>query len=745
MPTNSPFSNASTPPQRKARMPAPFASTSRVDLLYDHQPQTSFVDSTPSEKQASGYFGYSPAPQRGEENTGVQCWGCRQTQRLRTSLKRIELEYLAQIESLQQQLKRATAQRALALQERDELLTNSDAAAKQQSMIEQEAQSLRVEVMQAMQERHELRSRVHELEIFCSNSVQQQLQWKMKLLWEAEASARRDCSAAAQDEWRLLKELCDAESRAVKEALRLRAVATPSRCNVGAGTDSGGSTILCSTFISNYTSTPGPSDGGHERRLYSPRPSQHRELSTPRLTRRPSVCGDSSRSSSEGTTVVACTLLPTHAAEEAAEKVKMMEWRLEQQRSSFEMQLADERGLTADMQAEVDDLIENELMLLESVNRLTIERDASEACTELAAHHMLILTQHLWPEAQDNAAVAPAVGAAKASTHADVLDLVEESESAAWRIEMSEVMYNMQQQLYQLLSASRPPRADPEEAWEETVKDCVREEAEEIKEHLAALLEASAQARVDGDALRMEMKEHFSEVEERQCRQEAFMVASSTRLPQKEGAPTLQLESLRSELKQQRQLSERLLEVLQCASAPASAVVTVAAHPSSSTTSSTEMRPSSHNPKPGPTSRLGASLPDTVTPKRKTRHRDPLAEKSTMPQAPHAAPSKSSEFGHHNHKPLTAAGPLCEDQLSTGATVSDSTADCDPLPLRRSRIPDPRFVVAEEELFDPQCISVDASAAAEQISALLSDGSLSDADGDFPSPYEEYGEALGSA
>ncbi|KAL7701750.1 hypothetical protein N2W54_007225 [Lotmaria passim] len=702
MSANSSFTNASTPPQRTKRGSASFASASRVDALYDRQPQVSFIDSAASEDDEVAYSAFAPATRREDVSNGASptscCWSCRQTQRLRASLKKIELDYLSQIQSLQEQLKHATTQRALALQERDELLSNSDAAATQQSMIEQEAQALRVEVMQAVQERHELRGRVQELEMWGRRAAQQQWQWGVTVLEELEQCARRAWSDSENDARRLFMALCmaDEKTAAATEARRVHAAAdtTPRRCNAASGALANGSTILSSTFSPNSTSSPGPSDGGRERRICSPRPSQRRGLSPSsghlRLhqqqqqphTQRPSVAGDSPRSGSEGAVAVSRTLVLSHSAEDAEERVKKMEWQLEQQRSNFEMQLADERALTADMQAEVDDLIENELVLLESEDRLTIARTAAEAYTALFAQHTRRLAEELrQTEKRARVATAPT-----ASTHADVLDLVQESELATWRTDMSEMMSTVQQQLYQLVSATRSSRAK-QEAWGE-VKECVQEAAAEVREELAALLDTSAQARVDSDALLEEIRRHFADVEERQSRQEAFMVAMASRAARSNddaaSSPSSQaLQEVRSELSQQRQLSEKLCQMLQRESAQA------------------------------PPDKLRAAV----------------------------IPSSSQERENtcNGKQSLSPTFAGCDDPLSNITTVSDSTVDRDSAPPQRGvYAAETRFVMPEEALFDPQRIHVDANAAAEQISALLSDETESDADRDFPSPYEEY-------
>ncbi|KPA79422.1 hypothetical protein ABB37_05264 [Leptomonas pyrrhocoris] len=749
MSMSSQLSNASTPPRRPARSPTSFASASRVDALYDRLPQVSFTDSARSEEaDESAYASYSPLPRHQREGISTPCWSCRQTQRLRTSLKRIELDYLTQIQSLQQQLRHVTAQRALALQERDELLTNADAAATQQAMVEQEAQSLRVEVMQAVQERHELERRVQQLETSCQSTVEQHVRWGSALLEETEVAARRDSRASEENERRLLHELCSTEARAIKEMLRpSTVVATPPRCNAASGTAVNGSTILSSTFSPTGTSSPGLSDGGRERRSCSPRPSQRREVAAPHHTQRPSTCGDASRIGLESATDVSRALALSHTAEEAEEKVRKMEWRMEQQRSSFEMQLADERALTADMQAEMDDLIESELMLLESEGRRTIEKDAAEARTALFTHHISIFVRQHQQEAASITATAMQTAAAAAtatateSTHADVLDLVEESENAAWRTEMSEAMSNVQQQLYQLLCAAPPSRMNLESARNKEVIDCVREEAAEIKEHLAALLDASAQARVDGDALRTEMKEHFDEVGERQCRQEAFMVTTSCSPAQRNEAPALLLEQLRKELEPQRELSERLCEMLQRAShTTVSAGATAAESESSSKErTSTSLRPSSHHRASESTGRLGGNPLGMVTPRKKAKHRDPAADMMAPAEHIPAAVPVSSDNQPRQQPPSATACHSCDDQLSTMTTVSESTVEQDASLLqRKSCTSDSRFIVPEEALFDPQHIHVDASAAAEQISALLSEGSLSDAESDCLSPYDEY-------
>jgi hypothetical protein len=735
---NSSISNASTPPQRgTARSPASFSSTSRVDALYERQPQVSFIDSVASEDDETVYAASPPgATRHAEESPSTSCcWSCRQTQRLRSSLKRIELDYLAQIQSLQQQLKRATAQRALALRERDELLTNSDAAAARQSMIEQEAQSLRVEVMQVIQDRQELRSRVQHLELHCQRTTQQQVRQGIEFLESAEATAREALISAEGDERHLLTWLGRVEGRVAEEAAaRAHVVETPRRCDVASGTLTNGSTILSSTFSPNSTTSPGPSDGGRERRTCSPRPSQLRELSSQHHTQRPSLTGESARSGSEGTLVVSRALVLSHTAEEAEEKVRKMEWRLEQQRSSFEMQLADERALTADMQAEVDDLIENELMLLETEGRLTIERDAAEARDALWLLHHHHLAEHLQQGEKR---------ATEVSTHVDVLDLVEESENATWRTEMSEAMNAMQQQLYQLLSVAKSARAE-RGAWEE-VRECVREEAAEMKQHLASLIDKSAQSRADSDALLEEVREHFSEVEERQCRQEAFMVSTlnkpagqaeetSAQLRQQQ---LLFLQDLRHELEHQHQLNDKLCRMLasEAKAAAPDSVVTTGMRSVNTVTKATEAACCSM---PAPNAKIRERSVNDVSGERGARYCNPAGDTLTSsPQLTSAASLASdAQRSKHVRSPVSRS---YSDQTSNTMRVSDSTVEWGSSPLQRtSRAAGAKFVVAEEVLFDPQRIPADASAAVEQISALLSDASLSDAYIDAPSPYEEY-------
>ncbi|CBZ27595.1 conserved hypothetical protein [Leishmania mexicana MHOM/GT/2001/U1103] len=402
------FSSASTPPRRRRHSPSSVVAASRVDVLFEPPVRASFIEDAglydagdcdmedatmmPRETWAKNDSGYSH-----------QCRSCQDTHRLRNSLKRVEAEYVAEIESLRLQLQEATAQRTAAVRERNELLASADMSLTHILQMEQDAQSLRMEVVQVSQEKEQLRRRVQELEKQSAVASERDARLGRVAVEDAEAVGRAHVESAETSEALLLLQLCAAESARVAESVHRMPGETRTSGAAAAGGRCGSSCANVSGGFSPESASPASSEESPHRRTCSPRPSQRRSLTvpvdTPRLSLYPySPPGHSGAESAATTSRLPCGFDAAVAATTAAagddsprERIKRLECDLERQRRLHEMQLADERALTSEMQAEMDDLIENELVLLEANGRIALERDGAEAAVDVVR----CLLQHL--------------------------------------------------------------------------------------------------------------------------------------------------------------------------------------------------------------------------------------------------------------------------------------------------------------------------------------------------------------
>ncbi|KAG5477152.1 hypothetical protein LSCM4_04369 [Leishmania orientalis] len=399
MPRSWSFSSAYTPPRRTLQSSSFMAAGSRVDALFELQTCATFIDDPVLCDTDECGVEDTMATSRGawtenEKASFHPCRSCHETHRLRNALKRIEGEYVAEIESLRVQLDEAAAQRAAAVRERNSLLASADAGATQLLEMERAVTSLELTVVKLSQEKEKLQLRVQELEKEGAAAREKHTRAARIVLEDTEAAERAHVEAAEKEQGLFLRQLCLAESARVAAIAQVIYVNTLKRRAAAAGgvaADKRGS--CCTSVLSGCTpevSSRGLSEESRERRTSSPRPSQRRSMTaanTQRLADSPR--SPRGRGGGEGAAATPrCTHLvdPAQTGARAAagvhlamEKIKRLEWNLEQQRSAYEMQLAEERALTSEMQAEVDDLIESELVLLEANGRVVVERDWAEA------------------------------------------------------------------------------------------------------------------------------------------------------------------------------------------------------------------------------------------------------------------------------------------------------------------------------------------------------------------------------
>ncbi|KAG5500090.1 hypothetical protein JIQ42_04425 [Leishmania sp. Namibia] len=400
MPRSWSFSSAYTPPRRTLQSSSCLAAGSRVDALFELQTCATFIDDTvlcdTDECGVEDTMTTSRGAWTENENSFFHpCRSCHETHRLRNALKRIEGEYVAEIESLRVQLDEAAAQRAAAVRERNGLLASADAGATQMLEMEREVASLGLTVVKLSQEKEKLQLRVQELEKEGAAAREKHRRAARIVLEDTEAAERAHVEAAEKDQALLLRQLCLAESARVAAIAQVIYVNTVKRRAAAAGGVAADKQGSCCTSVSSgctpEVSSRGLSEESRERRTSSPRPSQRRSMTAPVNTQRLADSLRSPRGSGGGEGAAAtsrCTHLvdPAQTGARAAagvdlavEKIKRLERNLEQQRSAYEMQLAEERALTSEMQAEVDDLIESELLLLEANGRVVVERDWAEA------------------------------------------------------------------------------------------------------------------------------------------------------------------------------------------------------------------------------------------------------------------------------------------------------------------------------------------------------------------------------
>ncbi|KAG5476891.1 hypothetical protein LSCM1_05223 [Leishmania martiniquensis] len=402
MPRTWSFSSAYTPPRRTLPSPSPMAAGSRVDALFGLRACVPFMDDTVLCDTSEGDEGGAAVLSRGawperDSDCSHQCRACRETHRLRSSLKQIEMEYVAEIDSLRLQLQEATAQRAAAVTERNDVLASADAAAAQMLRMEQEAKSLGMEAMTLSRERERLRLRVQDLEREVAAAEEKHEGVARAVLENTEAAVRAHVEVAEEDETLLLRQLCDSEVARVRANAHGACGQSLSGCagaaGGGAAAKRGSSRANASSSFSPEVPLLGSSREGCERRMSSPRPSLRRSVTAPvdtqHLADSPYASAGHSGVRSDSATTH-CTFFSTAQTEatipadgdSAVDRIRRLEWTLEQQRSSYEMQLAEERALTSEMQAEIDDLIESELVLLEANDRVAVERDWAEAVGE---------------------------------------------------------------------------------------------------------------------------------------------------------------------------------------------------------------------------------------------------------------------------------------------------------------------------------------------------------------------------
>ncbi|AYU79358.1 hypothetical protein LdCL_250007900 [Leishmania donovani] len=399
------FSSASTPPRRRRHSPSSMIAASRVDALFEPSVRAAYIEDAvlydagecdvedatimPRETWTKNDSGYSH-----------QCRSCQDTHRLRNSLKRIEAQYVAEIESLRLQLQEAVAQRTAAVRERNELLTSADMSVTRILQMEQDAQSLRMELVQVAQEKEQLRRRVQELEKQSVAASERHVRLAGAVVEDAEAAGRDHVESAEKGEALLLVQLRAAEWARVAEIAHRMPDETR---NSGAAAAGGGAAgARCGSSCANVSggfsperASPVSSEKSPHRRTCSPRPSQRRSLTVSVDTHRLSFGAYSPPGHSGGESAAATSPRPggfatavagaTAAAgvDSARERIKRLECDLERQRTLHEMQLAEERTLTTEMQAEMDDLIENELVLLEANDRIALERDRAEDAVDV--------------------------------------------------------------------------------------------------------------------------------------------------------------------------------------------------------------------------------------------------------------------------------------------------------------------------------------------------------------------------
>ncbi|KAG5502756.1 hypothetical protein JKF63_04523 [Porcisia hertigi] len=668
------LSNASTPPQRAGRSPSSIATPSRVEALFDAQTCVSFIDGTPLFDAAEG-DGKHPAVTfryAGAESESVQshqCRSCSSTYRLRHSLKQIEEQYVTTIESLRLQLQEAVAQRAMAVKERNALLNSADTAVAHQVQAEQEAQELRMKMTEASLKNEILQRRALELGKENADDRERYLKMTRALLEEAETAERAQVEAAEKDETALLLQLCTSDLARVSALTPATSSSIPPQWAVAAvklpATKHLSTCRNLSTDFSSINSSPGPSDESRGRQTCSPRHSPQRSLSAPVEMRRLPYLSHSKNTEGHCAAVtcrcspgIAPVVVETRAAvvdDSVREKIKRLEWNLEQQRSSYEVQLAEEQALTREMQDEIDDLIENELMLLETNDRVALERDSAEAVIDIVRclrTRLGVALPARPPASQDVLATDPTRPGAASTTccGTHVGELCEGQE-----LPTSEVVPAVCDGPADVFFASSANPQDFASTANET-----RPTVHEIRDNNTCCPTTLVSAGAQQERMELLLRQVLKEVE----------------------GQRRQAEETYSALRQFSRISTHNDEAL----FRAVGRVETAVKAPRRTAGFPESSPADVQP--------GAPISSTC--------------RCPPPQL------------HRGARGTTSAAAL----LSPSTTTSSAAADVSRTPTPPS--PSMNVVVAEEELFDPSRIRVDAYSAAEKMAAFLSQDSLSE-------------------
>ncbi|GET89118.1 hypothetical protein, conserved [Leishmania tarentolae] len=418
MPGSSSFSSASTPPPQRRHSPFSMNARSRIDALFESHECASLIDTAVAYDATEGDVEDSLIMSTGvwgNSDSGYTqlCRSCEDTHRLRNSLKRIEAQYVAEIESLRLQLHEAVAQRIAAVRERNELLTSADSSLTHLLQMEQDSQSLRMEVVHTSQEKEQLRRRVEELEKQSIASSQRDARLALVVLEDAETAERVHVETAAEGEALLLMQLRTSEWARVATVTQHVPVHTSKNVDssFGGAADPrcGGSCANTIGGLSPESASPVSSEQSPQRRRCSPRTSQRRSLSVPMGTRLLSLSPVSPRRRSEGQAEAATSRILSGCAralpgaraaigdDSSRERIKRLEADLEDQRRLHEAHLAEERALTTEMQAEMDDLIENEMVLLEANSRIALEREWAESAVDSVGYLLQRLCVELCP------------------------------------------------------------------------------------------------------------------------------------------------------------------------------------------------------------------------------------------------------------------------------------------------------------------------------------------------------------
>ncbi|TPP40649.1 hypothetical protein CGC21_8235 [Leishmania donovani] len=204
-----------------------------------------------------------------------------------------------------------------------DLLTSADMSVTRILQMEQDAQSLRMELVQVAQEKEQLRRRVQELEKQSVAASERHVRLAGAVVEDAEAAGRDHVESAEKGEALLLVQLRAAEWARVAEIAHRMPDETRNK-------ESSPAHMFAASFAAAITDATAAA-----------------------------------------------------GVDSARERIKRLECDLERQRTLHEMQLAEERTLTTEMQAEMDDLIENELVLLEANDRIALERDRAEDAVDV--------------------------------------------------------------------------------------------------------------------------------------------------------------------------------------------------------------------------------------------------------------------------------------------------------------------------------------------------------------------------
>lgn len=359
-------------------------TSSKVDAAYRRTVQVSFADE-------EGYFGnYSEETESCTSTisttvtrntsgnctaSGSQCRACRQTQRLRRSLKRIEEDYQSTIQDLRAALFYAEQQRDSVQQDLVHVISNATSNSEQELLIEQEAKSLRTEVIGAVAEREVLEEKVTKSAEEISTLTRLLHEREIKHLITVEMESRRSLYFAATSEGRRIQ---------LSEVIGRRGIVF-ARLVAHAKQSSHRSKGVTGSPDSSRTGEASSAESPMAIRRLSSRPIERVAVS-PRVSNRRNDVASAAVSARRCNLVTAANCLQQPAVSPAdVSSTPASEQQVEQLKQQYEGQLGNERSLVREMQEELDDLMYSELQLVEESARAATRLQEMEAFHELGS------------------------------------------------------------------------------------------------------------------------------------------------------------------------------------------------------------------------------------------------------------------------------------------------------------------------------------------------------------------------